>query len=129
VRVYVRRQATAIMQYTCRAERPSRPSYDDGDLLGTPGAKTVIWDAQPCRIWEIQGAQMVDLNGAVSMVENLQLSTPWNAPVLKRGDEIVITVASDEDTFMQGKRFQVNSGARAGALRATRRYNVKAVQK
>lgn len=128
-RAYARRTATAVMQYHCRAERPSAPSYDETDLLGTPGTKTVIWDDMVCRVWEIQGAQIVDMGGNIQFVENVQLSTPYDAPVLKYKDEIVITYAPDQDTFLLNKRFQVVSGARAGELRATRRYNVKAMQR
>lgn len=127
-RSYVRSRATAVMTYQCRAERPARPSYDETTLVAIPGTEVELFSTMPCRIWEIQGAQALNIGEAELMIENLQLSVPYDAPLLKKYDEIVITNTPVQDITLLNKRFQVVSSARAGELRATRRYQVRAVE-
>jgi hypothetical protein len=118
------------MEYRCDAERLTRVDFEDGDDLTIPAtSRTLIIEDSPCRIWEIQGAGAVMLGETDIMVQNVQLSLPWNSPILRKNDQIVITYAPTQDTSMLGKRFEIISSARAGELRATRRYNVKAVER
>ena len=128
-RAYVRSRATSVMAYTCRAERVLKGSTDDDTLIYTPGTRTVLFEDEPCRIWEISGAAAVTLGETEIMTQNLQISLPWDSPILKKYDEIVITDSPDQDTSLLGKRFEIQSAARAGELRATRRYQVQAVDK
>jgi hypothetical protein len=117
------------MAYVCRAERAKRATYDEVTLEGIAGTREVLFEDTPCRIWEIQGAMSIQMGETDIMSQNLQLSLPWDSPILKKHDEIVITTAPDSDTSMQGKRFEILSSARAGELRATRRYQVTAVER
>lgn len=128
-RRYVRQTATKVMAYRCDAERINKGGHDEQTLVYTPGTRTKILVDQPCRIWEISGAAAVTLGETEIMTQNLQLSLPWDSPVLSKEDEIVITFAPEQDTTMMGKRFEVVSAARAGELRASRRYSVKAVER
>lgn len=128
-RKYVRSRATAVMQYRCNAERVVPGSYDKISLVGSSGERETIIEDSPCRIWEIQGASAVVLGDTDIMISNVQLSLPWDSEVLRKNDEIVITHAPTQDTSMLGKRFEIISTAKAGELRATRRYNVRAVEK
>jgi len=128
-RDYVRSRATAVMEYRCRAERITPPHIDDETLTAVRGARTVLIEDSPCRIWEIQGASAVMLGETDLMIQNVQLSLPWDSPVLKKSDEIVIIHAPTQDTSMLNKRFEIVSAAFAGELRATRRYSVRAVEK
>jgi hypothetical protein len=117
------------MTYECRAERLSAVAYDDVTLIVPPRQRQVIIENSPCRIWEITGAQALNIGGTDLMVENLQLSLPYDTPILKRNDEVEITNTPDQDTSIAGKRFRVLSSARAGELRATRRYAVEAIER
>ncbi len=128
-RRYVRSRATAVMQYRCNAERVVPAKYDNVTLLGSSGEREVIIEDSPCRIWEIQGAGAVMLGDTDIMVENVQLSLPWDSEILKKNDEITITFAPTQDESMLGKRFEIISAAKAGELRATRRYSVWALQR
>jgi len=127
-RDYVRSRATAVMEYRCKAERLNKATVDD-QLVAQPASRTTLASDLPCRIWEIQGSSSVLVGDTTVMMQNVQLSTPWNSVILKKDDEIEITYAPTQDTAMMGKRFKVVSTAFAGELRATRRYNVKAVER
>jgi len=114
------------MEYRCRIERVSRPDYDPDDLLSVPNTtREVIYDGV-CRIWEVSGASAVTIGDADIDIQETQLSTPWNAPLAKKDDEVYIYFAPTQDKQMEGRRFQIQSSAKAGELRATRRYAVRA---
>lgn len=117
------------MSYLCKAERLTPAQYDENTLIGTPGSRTTIFSDTQCRVWEIQGASVLGVGESDLMMQNLQLSLPWDSQILKKDDEIEITDAPASNSSMLGKRFQIISLAKAGDLRATRRYQVKAVQK
>lgn len=127
-RAYVRSRATSVMTYECKVERLAAPSYDETTLIASPGTRTTIIEFSVCRVWEVQGASVVNLGETELMVENVQISLPYDTPVLKKHDEIVITNTPTQDDTLLGKRFSVISSARAGELRPTRRYAVKAVE-
>lgn len=125
---YVRSRAAGVMMgYTCRAERITQGGHDDDTLVYTPGSREVLYEGV-CRVWEISGANVVGLGDtdAELDISTTQISLPWDSPLLKKNDEIVIT-AADTDEQMVGKRFQVQSSAKAGELRATRRYSVTGI--
>lgn len=128
-RRYVRSRATAVMEYRCNAERVVPASYDAITLIGSSGERELIIEDSPCRIWEIQGAGVVMLDETEVMIQNVQLSLPWDSEVLLKSDEIVITFAPTQDESVLNKRFEIISGAKAGELRATRRYSVRAVER
>jgi hypothetical protein len=128
-RRYVRSRATAVMQYRCNAERVVPGGFNNVSLIGSSGDRTLIIEDSPCRIWEIQGASAVALGETEIMVQNVQLSLPWDSEVLKKSDEIVITFAPTQDITVLGKRFEIISSAKAGELRATRRYSVRAIER
>lgn len=127
-REYVRSRAAAVMSYECRAERIMPGSHDDTTLLYTTGAAEVLYEGI-CRIWEVNGANAVAMGEGVEIdMQTTQLSMPYDAPLLKKNDEVLILNGPVQDTTMVGKRFQIQSSARAGELRATRRYDVTVVQ-
>ena len=121
------RMAQVMMGYECRAERITRGSHDEESLVYTPGSRETLYEGV-CRVWEISGASVVGLGDtdAELDISTTQISLPWDSPLLKKNDEIVIT-AADTDEQMVGKRFQVQSSAKAGELRATRRYSVTGI--
>lgn len=125
-RNYIRSRAEDTMEYQCVIERVQPPTYDDESLLATSGNRTTIYTGT-CRIWEVSGAAAVALGDTDLDIQTTQLSTPWNSPIAKKNDEVVITDAPSWDEEMTGKRFQIQSSAKAGELRATRRYTVTSV--
>lgn len=118
------RMAQVMMGYECVAERISQGSHDEDTLVYSPGSRQVLYEGV-CRVWEVSGASVVGLGDtdAELDISTTQISLPWDSPLLKKNDEIEITSA-DTDTQMVGRRFQVQSSAKAGELRATRRYSV-----
>jgi hypothetical protein len=125
---YVRKRATAVMQYTCRIERIQPPTYNTTSLLGTPGSRTTIYEGV-CRVWETSGGSPVQVTETEVIVQNTNLSIPWDVNVVpQKHDEVLIT-ASPTDTLMVGKRFQIESSAKFGEMRATRRFNVVSLEK
>lgn len=126
-RSYVRSRATNVMGYECKVERVTQGSHDETTLIYSPGSRTTLYEGV-CRVWELSGASVVGLGDTDADLDiaSTQISLPWDSPLLKKDDEIVIISAVTDDT-MVGKRFQVQSGAKAGELRATRRYAVMAI--
>lgn len=118
------RMARVMMGYECVAERISQGSHDEDTLVYSPGSREVLYEGV-CRVWEVSGASVVGLGDtdAELDISTTQISLPWDSPLLKKNDEIEIT-AADTDNQMVGRRFQVQSSAKAGELRATRRYSV-----
>jgi len=124
-RRYVRTRATEVMEYTCQITRGSAPEgYNEDTLIYTPaGLAEVIYEGI-CRIWEVTNASSVVVGDMDVYQVNTNLSIPWDAVVnIKRYDEVEILTAP-QDSLMVGKRFEIQSGAKAGELRATRRYEV-----
>lgn len=124
-RAYVRRRATQHMLYTVRVERVTPPSFDEVSLHATAGSRTTVYEGVG-RVWEITGSTTINIGEADLDIQSTQLSLPWNAPLLKKNDEVLVTVAPT-DAAMVGKRYQIQSSAKAGDLRATRRYAISAV--
>jgi hypothetical protein len=124
-RRYVRTRATEVMEYTCQVTRGHAPEgYDEDTLIYTPaGLAEVIYEGI-CRIWEVTNANSVVVGDMDVYQVNTNLSIPWDSMVIiKRFDEVEILTAP-QDSLMVGKRFEIQSGAKAGELRATRRYEV-----
>jgi len=121
-RDFVRTRATEVMDYSCRAERVSHGGYDETTLHSTSATRTTLYEG-PCRLFEVAGAVALNLGDTEMEIQSTQISLPWDSPLLKKDDEIVLT-ATPTDVGMVGKRFQVQSSAKAGELRATRRYAV-----
>lgn len=126
-RSYVRSRATNVMGYECKVERLAQGSHDEETLVYSPGSRTTLYEGV-CRVWELGGTSVIGLGDtdADLDISSTQISLPWDSPLLKKDDEIVIT-SSVTDDAMVGKRFQVQSAAKAGELRATRRYSVVAI--
>jgi Family of unknown function (DUF6093) len=130
-RNYVRSRVTAeFMNYECRVERVAYSSYDETTLHSVSATREIIYEG-PCRLWEVPGAATVLVGESDLQVESTQLSLPWDInPVPKRNDEVIITgSAEEEDSTILGKRFQIQTSAKAGELRPSRRYTVSAVQR
>lgn len=124
-RSWVRARATGVMEYTCRIERGDRPEgYDEDTLIYTPaGLRTLVYEGR-CRIWEVTGAASVTVGDTDIYQQSTQLSIPWDTPeVIMRYDEVTILTAP-QDSQMVGKRYEIQTVAKAGELRATRRFEV-----
>jgi hypothetical protein len=116
------------MQYTCRIERVQPTTYDETTLIASTGGRTTIYEGV-CRVWEVTGGGPVVVAEADITVQNTQLSIPWDTPVLpQRFDEVLILTAPT-DAALIGKRFRIESSAKAGEMRATRRFVVMAMEK
>lgn len=125
---YVRSRATAVMQYTCRIERVQKATYDENTLVAAPGGRTTIYEGV-CRVWEVSGGAPIVIAESDIVLQDTQLSIPWNvSPLPKRNDEVLILTAPT-DTALVGKRFQIKTSAKAGELRATRRFSVISMEK
>ena len=130
-RNYVRSRVCAeFMNYECRVERVSFSTYDETTLHSVSGTRQIIYEG-PCRLWEVSGADTVLVGQEDLQVETTQISLPWDIyPIPKRNDEVIITgKAEEEDSSILGKRFQIQTSAKAGELRPTRRYTVSSVQR
>lgn len=124
---YVREQATAIMQGVCKIERVHKPSFDQTTGTATSGSRTEVYRG-PCRIWEASSGGLVMVGEDEVQMENTQLSIPWATdPVPKRYDEVEI-ISHNTDSSLVGRRFQILTSAKAGELRATRRFSVRGYQ-
>lgn len=125
---YVRDKATENMGYTCRIERVKKPSFDQTTGTATHGEKNTIYEG-PCRVWELSGGGPVIIAEDEVTMQNTQLSIPWSTtPIPDRNDEVQILSADDDDD-MVGRRFVIDSSARAGEFRATRRFAIRGYQK
>ncbi len=124
-RRYVRHRATDVMEYTCIITRGQVPAaYDEDTLIYTPGGLAEILYEGICRIWEVSSVASVVVGGTDVYQVSTNLSLPWDSTViLKRYDEVEV-VTAPQDSLMVGKRFEIQSGAKAGELRATRRYEI-----
>lgn len=126
-RQYVRTRATQVMEFDCRIERVNRPeNYDEDTLVLTPSDRETIYEGK-CRVWELAGAAIVAVGETDTYQQATQLSIPWDTPeIIKRYDEVEI-VGAPQDSQMVGKRFEIQNVAKAGELRATRRFEVTSV--
>lgn len=124
-RTYVRTRAAREMSYVVVAERVTRPDYDTDSLAGIPGTRETLFESS-ARIWEITGGTSINIGESDLDIQSVQISMPWDTELLKKNDEIRV-VEAPLDSVMVGKRYQVQSSAKAGDLRATRRYSVMAV--
>jgi hypothetical protein len=124
---YVRAKASENMSSTCRIERVTKPTFNQGTGVATPGTKTTIYEGK-CRIYEVTGGAPVVIAEDDITMQATQLSSPWDVSVLPvRNDEVQI-LTSRTDAHLVGKRFVIDSSAKAGELRATRRFAVRGVQ-
>lgn len=128
-RDYVRRRATAVMSATCRIERVTPPVFNQSTGRATTGSKTTIYEGR-CRIWEVSAAQAPVMVGEEDiLMPTTQLSIPWDVnPVPGRRDQVEI-IDHDSDASMIGQRYEIQSGAKAGDLRATRRFLIQGYDK
>lgn len=116
------------MEYTCRITRGARPEgYDEDTLIYTPaGLAEVIYEGK-CRIWEVASAASITVGDTDIYQQSTQLSIPWDtAEIIQRYDEVEILTAP-QDSQMAGKRYEIQTVAKAGELRATRRFEVTGV--
>lgn len=124
----VREYATENMGYTVLIERVTKPTFDQSSGTAVPGSRTTIYSG-PGRIWEISGASIVTVGSEdeISM-QSVQLTIPWGTtPVPRKWDEVTVIDAARDD-YLIGKRFVIDSSAKAGELRATRRFSIRGYQ-
>jgi hypothetical protein len=127
-RQWVRNRATGVMEYTCQITRSGTPEgYDEDTLVYTSaGVGQVVYEGV-CRIWELAGAAAVVVGDTEIYQQTTQLSIPWDSPeVIERYDEVKILTAP-QDSQVVGKRYEIQTVAKAGELRATRRFEVTGV--
>lgn len=124
---YVRARASSVMQATCRIERVNKPSFDQASGTATAGSRTTIYEGK-CRIWEASGGGPIMIGEEDIDMQSTQLSIPWDThPVPIRHDEVLI-LSHNTDPDLVGKRFMIDSSAKAGELRATRRFLIRGYQ-
>lgn len=124
---FVRKRATEVMISECVIERINKPSFDEANGRAVPGSRETIYEG-PCRIWEVQGGGPVVISEEDITMQSTQLSIPWaTSPVPRRDDEVTITDSRDDELI--GKRFVIDSSAKSGELRPTRRFSVRGYQK
>lgn len=126
-RDYTRSRMDDLMSYECRVERVGEGGLND-DLIYSSGARNTLYEGK-FRLWEITGATGLNVGGEDLMLESTQASFPFDSPLFRKDDEIVITAAPVQDVLLLGNRYQIQTKAKAGELRATRRYTVTSVQR
>lgn len=127
-RNWVRNRATSVMEYTCRIERSGVPEgYDEDTLIFTAeGMAQVVYEGV-CRIWEVSNAASFVVADADIYQMTTNLSIPWDTPeVVLRYDQVTILTAP-QDSQMVGKKYEIQTIAKAGELRATRRFEVAGI--
>ncbi len=124
-REYVRSRIIRDMTFTVQVERVTRATYDEDTLVGSPGTRTELYTG-PARIWEVQGGNTVVIGEADVDIPSTQISFPHDTELFRKDDEVIV-IASTHDPAMVGKRYQLQSSAKAGELRPTRRYTATAV--
>lgn len=125
---YVRERATANMRSTCRIERVQKPVFDKNAGRATPGTKLLIYEGI-CRIWETTGGSPILIGEDDVVMQGTQLSIPWDIDPVPITDDEVQILTSPMDTAMVGKRFVIDSSAKFGEMRPTRRFSVRGYQK
>jgi hypothetical protein len=116
------------MQASCRIERVTPPTFDQASGTATAGGRTLIYEG-PCRLWEVSGGAPVVVGEDDIVMQSTQLSIPWDVPVVPKKDDEVVITAHPTDQYVVGKRFVIDSSAKAGDLRATRRFAVRGYQR
>jgi Family of unknown function (DUF6093) len=127
-RRYVRSRATGVMECVCQITRNGRPEgYDETTLVFTAGGpKELVYEGR-CRIWELSGAAAVVVGDTDVYQQTTQLSIPWDtSAIIMRYDEVEI-LSAPQDSQVTGKRYEIQTVAKAGELRATRRFEVTGV--
>jgi hypothetical protein len=125
-RSYVRRHATGEMLTTCQIERVQQPAWDPATNLVTAGDRTIIYTGV-CRLWEVSGSSAMPVADDVIQLQTTNLSIPWDTdPIPAEQDEVLI-LSSLVDEALVGKRYRILTSAKAGDLRATRRFVVQGV--
>jgi hypothetical protein len=116
------------MEYTCRITRSGVPEgYDEDTLIFTPSGVAELVYEGPCRIWEVAGAASVTVGDTDVYQQSTQLSIPWDAPEeIHRYDEVTI-ISAPTDSQMVGERFEIQTIAKAGELRASRRFEITGI--
>lgn len=127
-RAYVRARATEVMEYECRIERSGVPSaYDEDTLVYISASDPLLIYEGPCRIWELGSATPIQVGDSEVYQQATNFSIPWDTEaVIQRYDQVTITSAVVDDQ-MVGERFEIQSIAKGGELRATRRFVVSGV--
>lgn len=125
---YVRGQATAVMTTTCQIfSREVPEAYDEETLVYTAAGLAEMVYEGVCRIWELAGGSSFVVSETDIYQQSTQLSIPWDTTaVIKRYDEVII-VDDPNDPQMAGKRYEIQTVAKAGAMRATRRFEVTGI--
>ena len=124
-RAYIQSRAELQMDFTVVVERVTPASYDETTLIATAGERSVLYSGK-ARIWEASGASQLVIADGEYDIQSTQISFPAGAPLFRKNDEIGVTAAPGDQALV-GKRFQIQSSAKAGALRPTRRYAVTVV--
>lgn len=125
---FVRKRATEVMQYTCKIERVTNGDHNETTLVYTPGSRTTIYEGV-CRIWEVSGASTVVVSDTDVVMQSTNLSIPWDVSVVPQHFDEVLILTAPTDPALVNKRFQIQSSAKAGELRATRRFTVISMDK
>lgn len=129
-RAYIRSHAEVNMTYTCVVERPGVPTADDfneetstyNDVAG------LELYTGPCRIYELSGSGVIDVNFDHVVTQQTKLSIPWDEGVGIRRDDEVKIVSATHDAALVGKRFRILDVDKGGDLRATRRFTIQGIQ-
>lgn len=115
------------MVATCRIERVNPPTFDQNSGTAVPGSRVTIYQGK-CRIWEVAGGAPVVVGEDDVVMQSTQLSIPYAVSVLPKKDDEVQILSHPTDPHMVGKRFVIDSSAKAGEMRATRRFAVRGYQ-
>lgn len=125
-RAYIRRRASVEMLSNCQIERVGQGTWSSGSNLVTSGPRSIIYKGV-CRIWEVSGSSPLVVADEIIQLQTTNLSIPWDTdPIPHENDEVLI-LNSRVDDGLAGKRYRIVSLARAGDIRATRRFVVQGV--
>ena len=127
-RQWVRNRATAVMEYTCQITRPGVPEgYDEDTLVYTAGGVAQVVYEGKCRIWEVANSSSVVVGDTDVYQMTTNLSIPWDTQAVVKRYDVVTILTSPQDDQIVGKQYEIQTVAKAGELRATRRFEVTGI--
>lgn len=129
-RSYVRRQAKLIQHAgRVRIFTLSEVGYDKDSRMHQPATEEVLYEG-PFRIWEVTGRSGVAIGDSEVLLQTTNLSIPWDAEVTRmpRHGDMFEILQHPTDSSIEGARGEIQESAKAGELRATRRFAVTMAQ-
>ena len=110
---YARARAAANMTSTVKIWRMSKPVPDPDTLLVSTTSRALVYQG-PARVHRVQGTGVMMLGEMDLDTRSVQVAIPWDAPLPRQDDVVVIDATSD--STLAAKAFQVRDVDSGGLL-------------